>query len=145
VRAQRASPATAASELNKLRQGFHRRPASRINPTCTLALLLLRCTAHHPRSLRRVSTLSPPNHACCRALTPSIRSTRHASAPPLHHRPSTAEQAHHHPRASSKDTPPPARCGAVTHWSPNTLTNPTIAVAASICQFTLTRDPPHCP
>lgn len=41
---------------------------------------------------------------------------------------------------STPPSPPPAHCGAVTHWHPTSRPTPTTFVAASVCQHELTRD-----
>ena len=80
---------------------------------------VLRCPTHSfPRS---------NYYGCCRApkLTPKSSFVLPADS-----------QLHRRCRAQPTSTPPPpAHCGAVTHWHPITLQTPTSAVAASICQL----------
>jgi hypothetical protein len=136
------SPATPTLELTASRPtSLSNKPRESTPPAAPHR----RRTLHYARSLpsHRVASLVHSNHACCSALTLFICSSRHSSAPALHRPTPTAEQAH--PRASTTHSPPPAHCGAVTHWSLNTLHTPTIVVAASTCQLTLLRDLPDRP
>jgi hypothetical protein len=79
-------------------------------------------------------------YGCCRALelTPLRSPILSPGIPTLHHR-CRAQPT------STPPSPPPAHCGAVTHWHPTTLHTPTPDLAASTCQFESTRDRLHRP
>jgi hypothetical protein len=85
--------------------------------------------------------LSRTDHACRRPLTHTLlRSLTTSARLHHHHRPTTAE--HPHP---PRHSPPPAHCGAVTHWFANIPSTPATFVAASVCQLYSACDSLHRP